>query len=84
VAHLYYGMNRLGQAVWNPPSGPYGTADDLGEEIVEEATALVLGSLMIAVPASVIGYVLFLYLWRRLDLQLPSPPEADESDGTRL
>jgi uncharacterized protein len=84
VAPLYYGMNRLGQAVWDPLPAASGVAEDLGDDIVEEATALVLGSLIVAVPAGVIGYFLFLYLWRRLDLHLPQPAEANEDADGRL
>jgi hypothetical protein len=46
------------------------------QDIAEETSALLLGSLAVAVPGAMLGYVLFLYVWRRFDLHLPR--RADE------
>jgi uncharacterized protein (DUF2062 family) len=87
VAPMYYGMNRLGQLLLNvlPGAGgvPLDIDEEIAEEIVEEAAALVVGSLAIAVPVAVLGYYLFLWVWRRFHLHLPRPvPDSDADPAT--
>lgn len=71
MAPIYFGFNRLGQLLlsWLPISRP--PVLDVGDGIAEETLALLLGSLAIAAPASLIGYFSFLWLWRKLGLNLP-------------
>jgi uncharacterized protein len=88
VAPLYYGMNRLGQRLLDvlPGTGgvPLDLDEEIAEEIVDEAAALVVGSLAVAVPAAVAGYYLFLMVWRRFHLHLPRPVDTDEPTDPRL
>jgi len=84
VAPLYYGFNQLGEwllAKLPVPAAPAVTT--LGEEIAHETLAMVLGSLVVAIPAAALGYFLFLWLWRRLGLHLPirKRAEMDADDG---
>ena len=83
MAPLYFGYNRIGQ--WMLGWLPLGLmpAEEIGEEIARETLALVLGSLIVAVPASVLSYFLFLWLWRTLGLKLPYAARLDhESERT--
>lgn len=85
VAPMYYGMNRLGQLLLNvlPGTGgvPLDIDEEIAEEIVEEAAALVVGSLAIAVPVALLAYYLFLWVWRRLHLHLPRPVPDENEDA---
>jgi uncharacterized protein len=78
VAFLYLGFHQLGE--WVMESLPF-RFDSLfsglarwKEDLAEDTLALVIGSLCLAVPVALIGYFLFLYLWRRFDLHLPKRP----------
>jgi uncharacterized protein len=85
VAFLYVGFHELGERVM--ARLPFRFDDLFGglphrmEDLAEDGTALAIGSLCIAAPAALIGYFLFLYLWRRFDLHLPArakkAPDAD-------
>lgn len=85
VAFLYVGFHELGErVVARMPFRFDGLFDGLSrwtEDLAEDGVALIVGSLCIAMPAALIGYLLFLYVWRRLDLHLPARverlPEAD-------
>ena len=81
VAPLYFGFNRLG--AWLLQRLPVSPApfEGLGDEIARETLEMFIGSLVIAIPASAIGYFLFLWLWRKLNLHMPvRKPEARETD----
>lgn len=71
MAPIYFGFNRLGQLLlsWLPISRP--PVLDVGDEIAEETLALLLGSISIAAPVSLLGYFGFLWLWRKSGLNLP-------------
>jgi uncharacterized protein len=75
VAFLYVGFHELGERVMALLSmdfaGVFGPRDGLEEQLAENTAALFVGSLCIATPAAVIGYFLFLQIWRRFDLHLP-------------
>ncbi len=76
---FYFGFNRLGRVVMSFFPISFESLSGLEEEVARETTALVLGSLAVAVPASIIGYFVFLYVWRRFDLHLPA--RVDEHSG---
>ncbi|MGK7297198.1 MAG: DUF2062 domain-containing protein [Candidatus Wenzhouxiangella sp. M2_3B_020] len=72
MAPLYYGFNQLGEWLLTQlPVDPGATVETIGDEIAHETVAMVLGSLVIAIPAAAIGYFVFLWLWRKLGLHLP-------------
>jgi uncharacterized protein (DUF2062 family) len=72
VAPLYYGFSRLGELLLALLPIARTPAADLGGEIAEEVLAMLLGSMVIAIPAGLSGYFGFLWLWRKLDLHLPT------------
>lgn len=66
VAPLYFAFNAVGDAVFGDPVR---AALDLGGllgEATQETILIALGSLLIAIPAAVAGYGLFLWSWRVL------------------
>lgn len=71
MAPLYYGFNRLGQWMmgWLPMTP--NSSRSLGEAVAEETFAMLVGSMAVAIPASILGYFVFLKLWRWLGLHLP-------------
>lgn len=69
---FYYAYHQLGQELMRYLPIRFGALQGLEEDIAEETTALILGSLAVAVPAAVIGYFAFLHIWRRFDLHLPA------------
>lgn len=75
-APLYFGMHQLGEFLLTFVPIRFGSLSGLEADIAEETSALILGSLAVAVPVAMLGYALFLYVWRRFDLQLPR--RADE------
>lgn len=88
MAPLYFGFNRIGDAVFGWLLDSMAWLSGVSAEIVRETAALFLGSLLVAMPASVIGYGLFLWAWRKLGLRLghkrrrtPSEP-IDSGAGT--
>jgi uncharacterized protein len=76
VAFLYVGFHELGERVVERLPFRFDTLFDglarWKEDLAEDGVALVIGSLSLAIPAAVIGYFLFLYLWRRFNLRLPA------------
>lgn len=77
MAPLYYGFNRLGDWLLKQlPVTPV-PVGDFGDEVARETLAMVIGSLAVAIPAAALGYFLFLWLWRKLDLHLPIRKEKD-------
>lgn len=89
-APIYLGYHRLGEHLMRYLPIRFPSLSGIEEEMAEATAALVIGSLTIAIPAGLIGYVLFLYVWRRFDLHMPSRIERadgnaglrDRSDGT--
>jgi hypothetical protein len=73
---FYFGFHQLGQVLMQYLPIRFTSSPGLEDEIFEETTALVVGSLAVAVPVAFIGYFTFLYVWRRFDLHLPA--RADE------
>ncbi len=77
MAPLYFGYNRIGQYLL--PLIPFAAqpADEIGVEIARETLALILGSLVVAIPCTVMGYFGFLWAWRMLRLKLPYTARLD-------
>lgn len=71
MAPLYYGFNRLGSWLLQRLPVSHAPIEGIGDEIARETLAMFIGSLAIAIPASAIGYFLFLWLWRKLGLYMP-------------
>ncbi len=86
-APLYFGFHRLGEYLMRFIPIRFDSLTGLEQEIAVETSALVVGSLAVAVPAGLLGYAAFLYLWRRFDLHLPlrradaQAPDADRAAG---
>lgn len=79
MAPLYWGWNRLGHWLINRlPIEPV-AINSLGEEVAYETMAMFVGSLMTALPASVLGYFGFLWLWRKLGLTIPGQRRASQA-----
>jgi len=71
MAPLYYGFNRLGSWLLARLPVSHAPVTDMGDEIAHQTLAMFIGSLVIAIPASAIGYFVFLWLWRKLNLHMP-------------
>ncbi|GAB4176436.1 MAG: hypothetical protein Kow0020_12340 [Wenzhouxiangellaceae bacterium] len=83
MAPLYWGWNRLGHwLIDRMPIQPM-VVSGLGEEVAFETIAMLLGSLLTAVPAALLGYFGFLWFWRRLGLRLPHVREGTDATETR-
>lgn len=80
-APLYFGFHRFGEYLMAFTAIRFDSLTGLEQEIAVETSALVVGSLAIAVPAGLLGYLAFLYLWRRFDLHLPAPVSAEPPPG---
>jgi len=76
-APIYFGFHRLGEYIMTFVPVRFDSLSGLEEEIALETSALIIGSLAVAVPAGLLGYVAFLYVWRRFDLHIPA--HADPS-----
>lgn len=65
VAPLYFAFHELGEVAmsWLPGSLP--EVGGLEQQIIHDAKAMVMGSVLMAVPATVAGYFLALWLWRK-------------------
>ncbi|MFB6259926.1 MAG: DUF2062 domain-containing protein, partial [Thiohalorhabdaceae bacterium] len=57
---LYFAFNRLGEAVFGQMLAPLLPADGLADEATRQTVYLALGSGLIALPAALLGYGLFL------------------------
>ncbi|HKJ89274.1 MAG TPA: DUF2062 domain-containing protein [Gammaproteobacteria bacterium] len=64
AAPLYYVFNRVGEAVFGELVRTVLAAPGMAEQAAAQTLYLVLGSLVIAAPASLLGYFLFLGAWR--------------------
>jgi len=80
---FYFGFNQLGEVLMRYLPIRFTSLSGLEEEIAEETTALLLGSLAVAAPVALAGYFVFLYVWRRLHLHLPAPAEPPEPEDRR-
>jgi hypothetical protein len=78
---FYFAFHELGEVLMRFLPIRFESLSGLEQEIATETTALIIGSLTIAVPAALVGYFAFLYVWRRFDLHLPAqarePREPD-------
>ena len=70
MAPLYYGFNRIGDAVFGWLLDSMAWLSGVQADIVRETAAMFLGSLVVAFPAMVIGYFLFLWAWRKLGIRI--------------
>lgn len=70
-APFYFGFHALGEYLTRFVPIRFESLSGLEEEIALETAALIIGSLAIALPAGVLGYAGFLYVWRRFELHLP-------------
>jgi uncharacterized protein len=80
-APLYFGMHQFGEFLLNFVPIRFDTLSGFEEDIAEETAALVLGSLAVALPVAMLGYILFLYVWRRFDLHLPRRADENLPEG---
>jgi hypothetical protein len=64
AAPLYFGFNRVGEAVFGHLLAPLLPGDGLAGQAAMQTIYMGLGSLLIAIPASLAGYGLFLGAWR--------------------
>jgi uncharacterized protein (DUF2062 family) len=71
MAPLYYGFHELGVGLmrWLPVTRA--ATESLGHNFAADTIATLVGSMAVAIPASILGYFAFLGLWRGLDLHLP-------------
>jgi uncharacterized protein (DUF2062 family) len=76
-APFYFGFHRLGEYIMTFVPVRFESLSGLEEEIAVETSALIIGSLAVAIPAGLLGYLAFLYVWRRFDLHIPE--HADPS-----
>jgi len=79
---LYYGFNRLGGWLMDLLPISHAPVSGLGQGIANETLAMVIGSLVIAAPAGLVGYALFLFLWRKLKLRLPVLKLGDRKEDS--
>lgn len=75
---FYYAFIQLGQELLRFLPIRFPPRPGLEEEIAEQTTALLLGSLAVATPVAILGYFTFLYVWRRFDLHLPRRVSGDD------
>lgn len=71
-APFYIGFHALGEYLMRFVPIRFESLSGLEAEVALETAALIMGSLAIALPAGVLGYVGFLYVWRRFDLHMPA------------
>lgn len=77
MAPLYYGFSQLGELLLRHAPLQPSQVEGLGEEIAQETLELVVGSLAIAGPMAIIGYLVFLRLWQVLQIRRLFPLERD-------
>ncbi|MDZ7669732.1 MAG: DUF2062 domain-containing protein [Gammaproteobacteria bacterium] len=78
-APLYFGMHQAGEYILSLLPVRFDTLPGVGDDIIHGTSSLVVGSLAIALPVCLLGYLAFLYVWRRFDLHLPA--RADPAPG---
>lgn len=81
MAPLYYGFNRLGSWLLQRLPVSHAPVTDTVDEIAQQTLAMFIGSLVIAIPASALGYLAFLWLWRKLDLHKPRHKPGSRNDS---
>jgi len=80
MAPLYYGFNRLGSWLLERLPVSHAPVTDVVDEIARQTLAMFIGSFVVAIPASALGYLAFLWLWRKLDLHMPRRKGEDKSE----
>lgn len=78
-APLYFGMHQAGEYILTLLPVRFDWLSGIEVDIAEEAAALVVGSMAVALLGCLLGYLGFLYVWRRFDLHLPA--RADPRHG---
>lgn len=76
-APFYFGFHTLGEYLMLFVPIRFGSLSGLEKELAQETTALVVGSFAVAIPAALLGYFAFLYVWRRFDLHMPRRVDRD-------
>jgi len=71
MAPLYYGFYRLGSWLLERLPISHAPITDMVDEIARQTLAMFIGSLAIAIPASALGYFVFLWVWRKFDMHMP-------------
>ncbi len=79
---FYFGFHKLGMVLIRLLPIRFESLSGLEEDVARETIALVFGSLAVALPSAIIGYFVFLYVWRRFDLHLPRPLDDDDPGET--
>ncbi|MFW6094385.1 MAG: DUF2062 domain-containing protein [Pseudomonadota bacterium] len=83
MAPLYFGFRQLGTWILKPVTLRFESLSGVEEDVAAETVSIVVGSLCVALPAAVIGYFVFLYVWRRFDLHMPAPVQPEAKAGPR-
>nr|WP_277347477.1 DUF2062 domain-containing protein [Wenzhouxiangella sp. XN79A] len=83
VAPLYFAFHRTGQWLLAGSSPVVEAATRSAGLAGLNAAALALGSLAIALPSAVVGYVAFLALWRALDVPVRRRQTRRRTDRAR-
>lgn len=65
IGPLYYGFNQIGEVVFAPLLAPLAGLTGLSGDITEESITAFLGSLVLAIPAAIIGYAVTLWALHR-------------------
>ncbi|MFU8814703.1 MAG: DUF2062 domain-containing protein [Pseudomonadales bacterium] len=85
---LYFSFHEVGdEALALLPirfDGLSGSLFGLGEALAEDVAAIVIGSLLIALPMAFFGYFTFLHLWRRLQVHRSRPGNESGDVEPRL
>ena len=80
MAPLYYGFYRLGSWLLERLPISHAPITDMVDEIARQTLAMFIGSLAIAIPASALGYFVFLWVWRKFDMHMPRRRSRRESE----
>ncbi len=80
-APIYLGFYQLGDWVLGLLPVRFRTLTGVEAEIARDTSALIIGSLLVAIPVAVTGYFLFLTIWRRFDLHLPQRADRQRPEA---
>lgn len=75
---FYFGFHELGEVLMRFIPIRFESLSGLEEEFAMQTTAIIVGSLAVAVPLALLGYFVFLYVWRRFDLHLPARARSSD------
>jgi len=81
MAPLYYGFYRLGSWLLERLPISHAPITDMVDEIARQTLAMFIGSLAIAIPASALGYFVFLWVWRKFDMHMPRHRRRSEGES---